>query len=74
MDYTKENLCHAPSNGAAKPASRTAQALDMVAGGMLVRDAARMMGIKTQSIYRLQKYRASRKACETCGRPMKAKK
>ena len=37
--------------------SRTAQALEMVEAGMRVSEAARIMGVKGPSIYRLIKYR-----------------
>ena len=37
--------------------SRTAQALEMVEAGMRVSEAARRMGVKGPSIYRLIKYR-----------------
>ncbi len=39
--------------------SRTAQALEMVEAGMRVSEAARRMGVKGPSIYRLIRYRES---------------
>ena len=57
--------------------SRTAQALEMVEAGMRVSEAARRMGVKGPSIYRLIKYRAAREGravCGACGQPIPAKK
>ena len=54
-----------------KPMSRTAQALELVKGGMGIYAAARQMGVKGPSVYRLIKYRESRAAqravCQQCG-------
>ena len=54
-------------------ASRTAQALDMMAlYGLSVQRAARAVGVTRQSIYRLLKYRAAkavRHVCPVCGAP-----
>ena len=59
--------------GSVKPMSRTAQALELVKGGMGIYAAARQMGVKGPSVYRLIKYRESRAAarnlavCQQCG-------
>lgn len=59
--------------GSVKPMSRTAQALELVKGGMGIYAAARQMGVKGPSVYRLIKYRESRAAarqhavCGKCG-------
>lgn len=54
--------------------TRTAQALDMVLAGVTVAQAAQAFGIRRQSIYRLQKYRAQRLQCPTCGTVYQVKK
>ena len=54
--------------------TRTAQALDMVLAGATVAQAALAFGVRRQSIYRLQKYRAQRVQCPTCGTVYQAKK
>lgn len=49
--------------------SKTAQALALVESGTAtVRQAAKMLDISPQSIYRLMRYRKDNPPCPTCGR------